>query len=81
MAETNKKEEALSFEEKLNRLEQVVHALEDTGTPLDDSLKLFEEGVGLVRGCSQMLDEAEKKVKILTRNPATGNVEETDLDG
>lgn len=73
------KNEALSFEEKLNRLEQVVRSLEDTLTPLDDSLKLFEEGVGLVRECSQMLDEAEKKVKILTRNSATGAVEEADL--
>lgn len=77
MAET--KNEALSFEEKLTRLEQVVRSLENTLTPLDDSLKLFEEGVGLVRECSQMLDEAEKKVKILTRNSATGAVEEADL--
>lgn len=80
MAEQKKKEEAKSFEEQLSRLEQVVRALEDTGTPLNDSLKLFEEGVGLVRNCTQMLDEAEKKVKILTRNPATGKVEEADLD-
>lgn len=71
-------EKTLSFEEKLQRLEQVVRALEDTNTPLDDSLKLFEEGVGLVRSCSEMLDQAEKKVKILTRS-ASGQVQEEDM--
>ena len=68
----------LSFEEGLQRLEQVVRALEDTATPLEESLKLFEEGVGLVRQCSKQLDQAEKRVKILTRSPETGEVVEAD---
>ena len=76
MEETKK----MSFEEGLQRLEQVVRALEDTATPLEESLKLFEEGVSLVRECSQQLDQAEKRVKILTRSPETGEVEEADYN-
>ncbi len=68
----------MSFEEGLNRLEQVVRALEDTATPLEKSLTLFEEGVGLVRECSALLDQAEKRVKILTRSPESGQIEEAD---
>ena len=70
----------MSFEQGLQRLEQVVRALEDTATPLEESLKLFEEGVGLVRECSQRLDQAEKRVKILSRSAETGQVEEVDYN-
>ena len=40
--------------------------MEDAATPLNEMLALFEEGVGLVRSCSQILSEAEQKVVILT---------------
>ena len=78
MPETNQNNSA-SFETKLQRLEAVVKALEDSSTALDDSLKLFEEGVGLVRECSKMLDDAQKKVKRLTRNE-NGEIAEEDMD-
>lgn len=78
MPETNQNN-SLSFETKLQRLEAVVKALEDSSTALDDSLKLFEEGVGLVRECSKMLDDAQKKVKRLTRNE-NGEIVEEDMD-
>ncbi|MBE6591457.1 MAG: exodeoxyribonuclease VII small subunit [Ruminococcaceae bacterium] len=78
MPETNQNNSA-SFETKLQRLEAVVKALEDSSTALDDSLKLFEEGVGLVRECSKMLDDAQKKVKRLTRNE-NGEIVEEDMD-
>lgn len=77
MPETNQNNSA-SFETKLQRLEAVVKALEDSSTALDDSLKLFEEGVGLVRECSKMLDDAQKKVKRLTRNE-NGEIVEEDM--
>ncbi len=56
----NKK--ALSFEQSLGRLEEIVRHLEKGDLPLDDSLALFEEGTGLIAACSKMLDEAEQKV-------------------
>ena len=40
--------------------------MEQGNVPLEESLKLFEEGVGLVRACTAKLDSAEQKVKILT---------------
>ncbi len=56
----------LSFEEAIARLEELVTALENGKAPLDESLKLFEEGVKLVAGCKKQLDEAEQKVRLLT---------------
>ena len=55
------------FEEALNKLEKIVSELEEGDLPLEESLKLFEEGIRLSRFCNQKLDEAEKKVEILSR--------------
>jgi exodeoxyribonuclease VII small subunit len=55
----------LKFEEALGRLEEIVKALEKGDLPLEDSLKIFEEGVRMSKTCLKMLDEAEKKVEIL----------------
>lgn len=51
-----------SFEQALGRLDEIVRHLEKGDLPLSESLKLFEEGSGLLKGCSAMLDEAEQKV-------------------
>jgi exodeoxyribonuclease VII small subunit len=53
------------FEEALSGLEKIVRQLEEGELPLDDALRLFEEGVRLSRFCSAKLDEAEKKIEIL----------------
>ncbi len=55
----------MSFEEAMISLEDIVRKLEGGALSLDDSLKAFEEGVGLVKVCNQKLDTAEQKVKIL----------------
>jgi exodeoxyribonuclease VII small subunit len=55
------------FEDALNKLEKIVSKLEDGDIPLEESLKLFEEGIRLSRFCNQKLDEAEKKVEILLK--------------
>lgn len=52
----------LSFEQSLERLDNIVRHLEKGDMPLNDSLKLFEEGTALLSSCSKMLDEAEQKV-------------------
>ena len=54
-----------SFEQSMNRLEEIVLALERGECDLDESLKLFEEGAKLARSCNEMLDKAEQKVMIL----------------
>jgi len=56
------------FEEALNKLEKIVSKLERGDIPLEESLKLFEEGVRLSRFCNQKLDEAEKRVEILMKD-------------
>lgn len=55
-----------SFEKDLKRLEDIVAKMEEGDVPLDESMKLFEEGVKLSRLCSERLDKAEKKVEIIT---------------
>ena len=67
------KEKELKFEDGLKRLEEIVAKLESGNLPLDNSLKLFEEGVKLVRFCNERLAEAQQKVELLTKDQA-GNV-------
>lgn len=55
----------MDFEKKLNRLEEIVHKMEKGEMALDESLKLFEEGVKLSRECHKHLTQAEAQVKKL----------------
>jgi len=56
------------FETALARLEEIVQELEKGELPLEQSLKLFEEGVKLARICNVRLEEAERKVEILLKD-------------
>ena len=58
----------LKFEAALERLEQIVDQLEAGNLTLEESLQVFEEGVGLARRCGKFLDEAEKRIELLTRD-------------
>lgn len=73
-------EKKLSFEDSLKRLETIVSQLERGDLPLNDSLKLFEEGTKLMTSCHKMLDEAEQKVTVLKKGPDRKPIEEP-LDG
>jgi exodeoxyribonuclease VII small subunit len=55
------------FEDCLQRLEQIVDELEKGNVPLEQALKLFEEGVQLSASCRKELEEAEGKVEILLK--------------
>jgi exodeoxyribonuclease VII small subunit len=55
------------FEDALNKLEKIVSQLEEGDISLEESLKLFEEGIRLSRVCNQKLDEVEKRVEILIK--------------
>jgi exodeoxyribonuclease VII small subunit len=57
----------LKFEDSLARLEQIVSQLEAGNLPLEDSLKVFEEGIALARHCAKYLEEAERRIEILTK--------------
>ncbi len=55
----------MQFEKKLSRLEEIVEKMEKGDLALDESLKLFEEGVKISRECQSQISEAEAKVKLL----------------
>lgn len=57
----------MKFEAALGKLEDIVKKLEEGDLPLDDSLKMFEEGVRLARFCGTKLDAAERKIEILMK--------------
>ncbi len=71
-------EQKLTYEQALARLEQIIRAMESDKIPLEESLKLYEEGVSIVRRLSAELDEAERKIKILQQN-AQGEIVAVDF--
>ena len=60
----------IKFGDALGRLEQIVDQLEAGELPLETSLKVFEEGVALARRCAKYLEEAEKRIELLTKDEA-----------
>lgn len=64
-----------TFEQSLQRLEEIVRLLEKGDAPLAESLTLFEEGTALIRACGAQLDEAEQKV-VQLRKTEDGSPEE-----
>ena len=55
----------ITFEAAMERLEEITRLLESGAEGLDESLKLYEEGVSLIRLCTQKLESAEQSVKVL----------------
>ncbi len=55
-----------TFEELLQKLEDITNKLEkEENISLEESMKLFEEGIGISKKCNQQIEEAEKKIMIL----------------
>ncbi len=69
-----------SFESALKAVEEIVRELEDGDLPLDESMKKFEQGMKLIRFCSEKLDETEQKITVLMTD-AGGEVRETPFEG
>lgn len=57
--------ESMSFEERMQRLEQIIRAMERGEVPLEESLKLFQEGTQLVASCEKLLENAQLQVKMV----------------
>lgn len=55
------------FEDAMKRLEHIVEDLESGELPLEESLKVFEEGMKLLSFCSDKLEEVEKRVEVLIK--------------
>jgi len=57
-----------TFESSLEELERIVRELEQGELPLEKSLELFEQGVKLSRECQERLNQAERRIEMLTRD-------------
>ena len=67
--------ESVQFDAAMNRLEEIVRAMEKGDLPLEQSMQLFEEGTGLVKSCNQLLSNAELKIAQLMKGPDGAPVE------
>lgn len=74
------------FEEQMARLEEIVQTLEEGDVPLEESLRLFEEGIRLAASCNKQLSEIEGRLEMLVHS-ADGGLEvepfsfEDDVEG
>ena len=74
-----KQDKQMHFEEAFKRLEVIVGNLESGDLSLEESMKLFEEGIGLTKACKSRLEDAEQKIQLLLKNSdGKLNLEETD---
>ena len=62
-----KNQEKLTFEEALAKLERIVSQIEEGKVPLEESIEKYAEGIGLIKQCRAILDEAEKKIQLLAK--------------
>jgi exodeoxyribonuclease VII small subunit len=73
--------EEMSYEDSLERLEEIVQRLESGKLPLDESLQLFEEGTLLTKVCQRRLTEAELRIeKLMADGVRTEDIESSGLD-
>jgi len=68
------------FEGAMSELEEIVRALESGDMPLEEALKAFEKGMGLVKFCTGKLEEAEKKVTMLMQDK-NGEMKQVPFEG
>ena len=68
------------FEEMMQELEQISQDLEKVDLSLDESMKKFEEGIALSKKCSEILETAEKKIKILIQDEDKLKEEDFDVE-
>ena len=69
-----------TFENNMQRLEQIVRVMERGDAALDESLKLFQEATELVRTCEKMLDDAQLQVNLITAAADGSPIEEMFVD-
>lgn len=68
-----------NFEKSIEKLEVIVTSLENRTISLEESLKLYENGISLINSCNAALEEARQKIKVLSVSPSAVT-EEDDID-
>jgi exodeoxyribonuclease VII small subunit len=71
MQKSRQSGQANKFEDRLKRLEEISGRLKDSGVPLDEAFRLFEEGIKLARGLEKELLKMERKIELLINQPDT----------
>ena len=71
-----KKEEALSLEQALEKLDETIAKLQSDEVSLEESFELYKEGMDYVKLCSQTIEEVEKKVLVLNQEGTLDELEE-----
>jgi exodeoxyribonuclease VII small subunit len=72
------KKRELSFEEALKKLEEIAGKMGEEELSLEESLKMFQEGMEISTLCNKKLDEAEKKINVVLKN-SEGSLIESDF--
>lgn len=70
------KKAELKFEDAVKRLEEIAESMEKNDLSLEDSIKLFQEGVELAAICNKKLDEAERKINVLVKGTDGSKLEQ-----
>lgn len=70
--------EKLTFEQAMEKIEEIVSKLENGGATLDETVELYKQGTELSVLCNKMIDEAEQKIKILAKTK--NGLEEKDFE-
>ena len=68
MTGATKKQDEVSFEEAMERLEEIVSSMEGERLPLEDMVQSYEEGAKLLRVCRERIDVARQRVELITAN-------------
>jgi len=59
---------AETYEQKIEQVKKIIEKIEDGGTSLEESIRLYEQGAALIRQCESLLEEAELKITTLSRD-------------
>ena len=75
----------MSFEQALQRIEEIVSEIEEGSVPLEESIDKYAEGIKLIEHCRTVLGRAEKKIQLLTKGQgreleAAGELPDRDLE-
>jgi exodeoxyribonuclease VII small subunit len=57
-----------TYEQRIEKLKQIIEKIEDGNTSLDESIRLYEQGAALVKQCENLLAEAQVKITTLSRD-------------
>lgn len=71
----------MKFEKAIEKLEGIIEDLENQNVSLDDSLKKYEEGIKLIRTCTEKLEKARKRVEVLVREAGGFDLKALDGEG